>query len=34
MTVPIWAWAAFAAFVVTMLAVDLFVLHRDRKSVV
>jgi predicted tellurium resistance membrane protein TerC len=27
-TVPIWAWIAFAAFVVTMLAVDLFVLHR------
>lgn len=28
MTVPIWAWAAFAAFVVAMLALDLFVLHR------
>ena len=33
MTVPIWAWAAFAAFVVTMLAVDLFVLHRQAREV-
>ncbi len=33
MTVPIWAWAAFAAFVVTMLAVDLFVLHRRAREV-
>jgi tellurite resistance protein TerC len=32
-TVPIWAWAAFAAFVVTMLAVDLFVLHRRAREV-
>jgi tellurite resistance protein TerC len=28
MAVPFWAWAAFAAFVVAMLALDLFVLHR------
>lgn len=28
MNAPIWAWAAFAAFVVAMLALDLFVLHR------
>ena len=33
MTVPIWAWAAFAAFVVTMLAVDLFVLHPRAREV-
>ena len=33
MTVPIWAWVAFAAFVVTMLAVDLFVLHRRAREV-
>jgi tellurite resistance protein TerC len=32
-TVPIWAWAAFAAFVVAMLAVDLFVLHRRAREV-
>jgi tellurite resistance protein TerC len=32
-TVPIWAWAAFAAFVVTMLALDLFVLHRRAHEV-
>jgi hypothetical protein len=25
MTVPLWAWAAFVAFVVAMLALDLFV---------
>ena len=33
MTVPIWAWAAFAAFVVMMLALDLFVLHRHAREV-
>jgi tellurite resistance protein TerC len=27
-TFPLWAWAGFAAFVVAMLALDLFVLHR------
>jgi tellurite resistance protein TerC len=32
-TVPIWAWAAFAAFVVMMLALDLFVLHRRAREV-
>jgi len=32
-TVPIWAWAAFAAFVVTMLAVDLLVVHRRAREV-
>ena len=33
MTVPIWAWAAFTAFVVMMLAVDLLVLHRRAREV-
>ena len=33
MTVPIWAWAAFVAFVVAMLALDLFVLHRRAHEV-
>ena len=28
LAVPFWAWAAFAAFVVAMLTLDLFVLHR------
>ena len=28
MNAPVWAWAAFAAFVVAMLVLDLFVLHR------
>ena len=28
MNVPVWAWAAFVAFVVAMLSLDLFVLHR------
>jgi tellurite resistance protein TerC len=32
-TVPVWAWAAFAAFVVTVLALDLFVLHRRAHEV-
>jgi tellurite resistance protein TerC len=32
-TVPIWAWAAFAAFVVAMLAVDLLVLHPRAREV-
>ena len=30
---PIWAWVAFAAFVVAMLALDLFVLHRRAQEV-
>ena len=33
MAVPIWAWAAFAAFVVAVLSLDLFVLHRHAKAV-
>lgn len=33
MTVPLWAWAAFVAFVVAMLALDLFVLHRRAHEV-
>jgi tellurite resistance protein TerC len=33
MTVPIWAWAAFCAFVAAMLAVDLFALHRRAREV-
>src|SRR5262245_25110355 len=33
MTVPFWAWAAFAAFIVAMLALDLFVLHRRAHEV-
>lgn len=33
MAVPIWAWVAFAAFVIAMLAVDLFVLHRRAREV-
>jgi tellurite resistance protein TerC len=32
-TVPIWAWAAFAAFVGAMLAVDLLVLHPRAREV-
>jgi predicted tellurium resistance membrane protein TerC len=32
-TVPAWAWAAFAAFVLAMLALDLFVLHRSAREV-
>ena len=33
MTVPIWAWAAFAAFVAAMLALDLVVLHNRAREV-
>jgi tellurite resistance protein TerC len=32
-TVPLWAWAAFLAFVAAMLAVDLLVLHRRAHEV-
>jgi tellurite resistance protein TerC len=32
-TVPLWAWAAFVAFVIAMLALDLFVLHRRSHEV-
>ena len=33
MTVPFWAWAAFVAFVVAMLALDVFVLRRGTREV-
>ena len=33
MTVPAWAWAAFIAFVVAVLLLDLFVLHRRAQHV-
>jgi tellurite resistance protein TerC len=32
-TIPLWAWGAFLAFVVAMLALDLFVLHRRAHEV-
>jgi tellurite resistance protein TerC len=32
-TVPLWAWFAFAGFVVAMLALDLFVMHRQAHEV-
>jgi tellurite resistance protein TerC len=32
-TFPVWAWVAFGAFVLLMLALDLFVFHRDAKKV-
>lgn len=33
MSAPVWAWVAFIAFVLGMLALDLFVLHRDAHEV-
>jgi tellurite resistance protein TerC len=33
LTVPVWAWAAFLAFVIAMLALDIFVLHRKAHEV-
>ena len=33
MTVPVWAWAAFLTFVVMMLVLDMFVLHRRAHEV-
>lgn len=33
MSAPLWAWGAFIAFVLTMLALDLFVLHRRAHEV-
>jgi tellurite resistance protein TerC len=33
LTVPVWAWAAFLAFVIAMLALDVFVLHRKAREV-
>jgi tellurite resistance protein TerC len=32
-TVPVWAWVAFVAFVIAMLALDVFVLHRRAHEV-
>jgi tellurite resistance protein TerC len=32
-TVPVWAWAAFLAFVIAVLALDVFVLHRKAHEV-
>ena len=33
MTVPLWAWATFLAFVIAMLVLDVFVLHRRAREV-
>ncbi len=33
MEFPVWAWAAFGAFILLMLVLDLFVLHRDAKEI-
>jgi tellurite resistance protein TerC len=33
MTVPAWAWVAFAAFVLGVLMLDLFVLHRNEREI-
>ena len=33
MTFPLWAWAAFTCFVLAVLALDLFVLHRSAREV-
>jgi tellurite resistance protein TerC len=33
LTVPVWAWAAFLAFVIAMLALDVLVLHRKAHEV-
>jgi tellurite resistance protein TerC len=33
MAFPVWAWVAFGAFVLLMLVLDLFVLHRDAKEI-
>ena len=33
MVFPVWAWVAFGAFVLLMLVLDLFVLHRDAKEI-
>jgi hypothetical protein len=32
-TFPVWAWFAFAGFVLLLLALDLFVLHRGEKEI-
>ena len=33
MVFPVWAWVAFGAFILLMLVLDLFVLHRDAKEI-
>ncbi|HSZ39701.1 MAG TPA: TerC/Alx family metal homeostasis membrane protein [Trebonia sp.] len=33
MTVPFWAWAAFGGFVLVLLALDMFVLHRRARAI-
>ncbi len=33
MVFPVWAWVAFGVFVLLMLVLDLFVLHRDAKEI-
>jgi len=33
MVFPVWAWVAFGAFILAMLVLDLFVLHRDAKEI-
>ena len=33
MTIPLWAWALFLAFVIAMLALDVLVLHRRAHEV-
>ncbi len=33
MVFPVWAWVGFGAFILLMLALDLFVLHRDAKEI-
>lgn len=33
MVFPVWAWVAFGAFILLMLALDLFVLHREAKEI-
>ena len=33
MAFPIWAWVVFGAFILLMLVLDLFVLHRDAKEI-
>jgi len=30
---PVWAWGAFTVFILVMLALDLFVFHRDAQEV-
>jgi tellurite resistance protein TerC len=32
-TFPTWAWIAFGVFILALLALDLFVLHREAKEI-